>query len=367
MTAEADALRNTIIAAVQAELDRHAKVVMAETQKLREEAARERQAATATLGGQIEAMKSAMAQLQQQQAQSEQAMRNQVEQALAASEARSISRVDDMTKNLDTLVAGVIAPTVLQLTTESEGLGRRVDGVDAALRKFDEQAARMVTYFNEMTGQLEARTTELGQRLADDVDRRIGELAAKVDDGAADAVRRHNETNAMVTERAADIEDRIATRVVTFESRITEDSGTRIAEIDAHVGRLGQSLEDTLGVFNDRLTTFETRVAEVDEKIAAAREEMSRIDASALDDLKERLSSAAGEAVLIRMDLEKLEKAALERLDAQSVKLTDLETQLNDTTMDVSTAVQLERLEEMERAIMELDPRKFVLKSEAGS
>jgi DNA anti-recombination protein RmuC len=367
MTAEADALRNTIIAAVQAELDRHAKVVMAETQKLREEATRDRQAATATLGGQIEAMKSAMAQLQQQQSQSEQAIRTQVEQALASSEARTISRVDDMTQHLDTMVTGSIAPTVQHLTADNEALGRRVDGVDTALRKFDEQAARMVTYFNEMTGQLEARTNELGQRLTDDVDRRIGELAAKVDDGAADAVRRHNETSALVTQRAADIEDRINTRVTAVESRMQEDSGTRIAEIEVHVGRLGQSLEDTLGVFSDRLSSFEQRVAEVDEKIALAREEMSRIDANALDDLKERLSSAAGESVLIRIDLEKLQKTALERLDGVSVKLTDLETQLNDTTMDVSTAVQLERLEEMERAIMELDPRRFVLKSEAGS
>jgi hypothetical protein len=256
---------------------------------------------------------------------------------------------------------------VQQLTDESAAVGRRIDGVDQSLRKFDEQAARMVTYFNEMTTQLEARQNELGQRLTDDVDRRIGELSTRVDDGVAAAVVRHNETNAMVTQRTSDVEDRINQRVTAIESRITETTGTRIAEIDAHVGRMGQSLDDTLAVFNDRLTAFEQRVAEVDDKIAAAREEMSRIDAAALDDLKDRLSSAAGEAVLIRMDLEKLEKSATERLDTMSVKLTDLETQLNDTTMDVSTAVQLERLEEMERALMEIDPRKFVLKSEAGS
>ena len=40
--------------------------------------------------------------------------------------------------------------------------------------------------------------------------------------------------------------------------------------------------------------------------------------------------------------------------------MTDVETQVQDATMDVSTAVQLDRLEEIERALIELDPSQFV-------
>jgi hypothetical protein len=45
--------------------------------------------------------------------------------------------------------------------------------------------------------------------------------------------------------------------------------------------------------------------------------------------------------------------------------MTDVETQVNDATMDVSTAIQLDRLEEIERSLLEIDPTKFVLKNES--
>ena len=45
--------------------------------------------------------------------------------------------------------------------------------------------------------------------------------------------------------------------------------------------------------------------------------------------------------------------------------MSEIEAQLADT-MDVSEAVQLERLEEIERALLELNPNQFVRKVEAG-
>jgi hypothetical protein len=44
--------------------------------------------------------------------------------------------------------------------------------------------------------------------------------------------------------------------------------------------------------------------------------------------------------------------------------VTDVEALIADATADVSTAVQLERLEELERAIIEIDPSNFVSRSE---
>jgi hypothetical protein len=42
------------------------------------------------------------------------------------------------------------------------------------------------------------------------------------------------------------------------------------------------------------------------------------------------------------------------------LRLTEVETQLQDQAMDTETAVQLERLEEVERALIALDPSQFV-------
>ncbi|HEY3484751.1 MAG TPA: hypothetical protein VGK49_05165, partial [Ilumatobacteraceae bacterium] len=65
-----------------------------------------------------------------------------------------------------------------------------------------------------------------------------------------------------------------------------------------------------------------------------------------------------------RIEMERLEKKLNEKTDLIAVRVTEVEAALEDATMDVSTAVQLERLEELERAVMELDPNKFVLRDE---
>ncbi len=64
----------------------------------------------------------------------------------------------------------------------------------------------------------------------------------------------------------------------------------------------------------------------------------------------------------MRIEMERLEKGVNEKSDGLAVRVTEVETQLADATMDVSTAVQLDRLEEIERALIELDPNKFVVK-----
>ena len=74
------------------------------------------------------------------------------------------------------------------------------------------------------------------------------------------------------------------------------------------------------------------------------------------------MSTAVGEAMLVRIEMERLEKSTNERSDSLSVRMTEVETQVQDATMDVSTSVQLDRLEEIERALIELDPAQFVRK-----
>jgi hypothetical protein len=80
--------------------------------------------------------------------------------------------------------------------------------------------------------------------------------------------------------------------------------------------------------------------------------------------VKEQLSSAVGEAMLVRIEVDRFIAAQEERFDATALRMTEIEAQLADT-MDVSEAVQLERLEEIERALIELNPNQFVRKVEA--
>ena len=68
------------------------------------------------------------------------------------------------------------------------------------------------------------------------------------------------------------------------------------------------------------------------------------------------MSTAVGEAMLVRIEMERFQKATNERTDTLSVRMIDVETQVQDATMDVDTSVQLDRLEEVERAMIALDP-----------
>ncbi len=390
MTSEHEAFQRSIIAAVQAELDRHAKVVMAETEKIRTDAARDREQMRDAFGQQLQSLAAAVEQsqgrIEQLQVQTREALEARIEQRAAAAEAKSEQRVaaveakaaekivesegrssrrlEEVTAGLDALVVGAATPLLAGVRDDQEALGRRVDQLGENLRRFDEQAARMVTFFNDQTTEMEAREAARAAELKADVDQRLLEIDARVQESDAAAIRRHAETSQMVSQRTTDIEDRINQRVLTFETRMKEDTGARIAEIDAHVGRVSQGLDETVVALNDRMTAMEKWLQGLDERLEAAREEFSRLDADAIDDLKQQLSTAAGEAMLVRIEMERLEKKLNEKTDLIAVRVTEVEAALEDATMDVSTAVQLERLEELERAVIELDPNKFVLRDE---
>lgn len=392
-----DAFRAKLIAAVQAELDRHARQVAAETDKLRADAAKEREMTHRLFGDQLHAMQQALDTSQARTDALSRELRDQIEastdrkmtDALAASEARAEQRfmsaaakvgnsdekvaeaesrinrrLDEIVGGLEGLIETAAHPLFQAVRDEQSSVERRIDILDEHLRKFDEQAARMVVFFNETAEAQQQHADSVAEQVTADVERRLGELGRQVEDARADSVRQHADTSKLVAEKAKDIDDRINARVMGFEARVTEDTGRRIAEIDAQVGRVAAGLDATLVALNDRIAGIETLVEGVDESLRQTRDEFAKLDTTIIDELKDKLTAAAGEAVILRMDMEKLTKSVSERVDGMALRVTDVETQLVDATMDVSTAVQLERLEELERALVEIDPTKFVLKSD---
>jgi hypothetical protein len=392
-----DAFRAKLIAAVQSELQRHARQVAAETDKIRADAAKERDMMHRLFGDQLQALQQSVEKAQarsdalskQLQEQLESSGDRKLAEALAASEARTEKRlaamsakvvtsedktaeaearinrrIDQVVGGLEGLIQTAAHPLFQAVRDEQASVERRIDNLDEHLRRFDEQAARMVTFFNESTAAQQAQTDAMADKLVADVERRIGELSVRVEEGRSEAVHQHSETTRFVSERAKDIEDRLNARMMGFEARVNEENGRRIAEIDAQVGKVASGLDVTLVALNDRIAGIETRIESLDESLERARQEFAKLDTAELDELKAKLSAAAGEAVILRIDLEKMSKSIGERVDGMALRVTDVETQLADATMDVSTAVQLERLEELERALIEIDPTKFVLKSE---
>jgi chaperonin cofactor prefoldin len=364
MTAETDDMRASLIAAVQAELDRYGASMMAEVERLRSASAADREALRQAVGEQLQALAAAVEQSHTRNEQFQHAMRQAIDTRLGEAESRTTRRFDDIDANLAGMVEDVARPALKEVRDDQDSLRLRIEALDSNLRKFDEQAARMVTYFNQMTQAMEQRTAELSEQLQTNVEGRLSTLTVRVDESESATRRMQTETAQMVGTRLSEIEGRLNERVLAAETRVKEDSGTRIAEIDAHVGRVTSGLDTTLTALNDRMSGLDGRFDTIDDRIETLRDEMSQIDSDQLDELKEKLSTAIGEAVLVRIDMERLDKSLAERFDTVALRVTDVESQLADTAADVGTAVQLERLEELERAVIEIDPTKFVTRSE---
>jgi hypothetical protein len=366
MTSEIDEFRASLVAAVQAELERHASAVVAEVDRLRDESQRERAALRSELNDQLRSIAQVIEQSQARSDAQLEKSRAALDQRITDSESRQTRRLDDLSSGLDGLVQAAARPVMQQMRDDQEALAYKVESLDSNLRRFDEQAARMVTYFNDVSQQMELRQDELSESLKVDIAARIDTIQKLVEDNDLTIRRFQNEVGAATSQKINDAEDRFNNRLLAAESRMKEDAGQKIAEIDAHVGRVGAGIEETMIVLNDRISAIDTRFVATDRRVDELAESMKGMDSSAIDDLKEKMSTAVGEAMLVRIEMERMEKTVAERTDGLAIRMTEVETQVQDATMDVSTAVQLDRLEQIERALSELDPDQFVRKDEAG-
>ena len=222
----------------------------------------------------------------------------------------------------------------------------------------------MVTYFTDLTQSMEQRQDQASAELRTEVAGQVDGLKKLVDDNDSAIRRFQNEVGQSVSQRIGEAEDRFNNRLLAAETRIKEDSGQKIADIDAHVGRVSAGLDETMTVLNDRIGEVVDRFDTIGDRIDQVEQSVKGIDQDAIEELKDKMSAAAGEAMLVRIEMERLEKNVNERSDSIVVRINEVEAALADATMDVSTAVQLDRLEEIERALLELDPNKFVLKDE---
>lgn len=354
MGSDIEQFRQSLVAAVQAELDRHASAVVAEVDRLREESQRDRDQLWKDLSERIRELTEALDRT-----------RAALEQRVDESETRQTRRLDDLTAGLEGLVAAAARPALQDVRDDQQALSHKVDMLDNNLRKFDEQAARMVTYFTDLTQSMEERQDQANAAVRDDVTAQVESLKKLVDDNDSAIRRFQGEVSQSVSQRIGEAEDRFNNRLLAAEARIKEESGQKIADIDAHVGRVSAGLDETMTVLNDRITEVVDRFDTLGDRIDQVEQSVKGIDQDAIEELKDRMSAAAGEAMLVRIEMERLEKNVNERTDSIVVRINEVEAALADATMDVSTAIQLDRLEEIERALLELDPNKFVLKDEA--
>lgn len=248
------------------------------------------------------------------------------------------SAVEDRVVGLDTRLADVVAATA--------GVQAHAAELDAKLT----EAMAATTGADGRLAELGAQVTEVGER-SSSVETRLADLETKITEGESSADDR--------------FESRIAGVSAAFGARLDEMSATieTIADADERdqaLAALRTDVEQRLGDVENRLAAASDTIATLSTGLEEVRSQLGAVDVEELDELRERMASAAGEAMLVRIDLERFQAKADEALDASTIRMADLEAQLNAQAMDTEMAMQLERLEEIERALIELDPDQFV-------
>ena len=347
---------SSIVPAVQQLLTDFSKQVSTEMQRLRGELATERAAreqSEATVRTMLPAIEERLAEF------SAQSKRRHEEIDLR------IGRVADETNaGLAAAVESAARPVVKQLEHRQSQLEQDLSSLDGSVRKFDQQAGAMVQHLNVMSEATEARLDEVSAQVAEELDGRLALLATRMDEVSAQAARQQAEVSNIVGSRVDQAEDRINDRIVTAEARVNETVGQRVADIDAYVGRVSAGLDDAVSMLSDRIAGAEARFDEVTTAIDAITARLDSVDVDAIDEMKDRVASAAGEVELVRIEVDRFKESMGESIDKTVGRIVDIETQLQEQHLDVETAVQLERLEEVERALLALDPSQFVRREE---
>jgi hypothetical protein len=366
MSEEIQEMQRQIVSAVQQELTRFSGEVATNLKKLSDEVATGAGART-ELERQVQALAGALEQSlaanTTYQTELQQALEGRLNEFSSATKKRHdemntrLGRVvDEANVGIASAVESAARPILKTVEHRQDKVETDVKALDASIRKFDEQAGQMVTHINAVTTAIDARLERVSADVMSSFDERIAAMVIRIDEVSAAAARQQSEVSNIVGARVDTSEERTNERIVGLETRINEEVGQRVADIDAHVGRIGAGLDDAVITLNDRIAAADGRFTEVEAEFATIREDLGNVDVEAIDEMKDRVSSALGQAELVRIEMDRFKEEVDSTVEKTAVRLTEIETTVQDQNMDVETAVQLERLEEVERAVLMLDP-----------
>ena len=238
-------------------------------------------------------------------------------------------------------------------------LHARLDDLAGNNTRLDEQTAAVLARLDDATTTLTVLIDDGDTKALTAVDARLVEIQSELSttlDGLSDQVNEH--TNTLLSKLESS-ETRATDRLLELEARIKEEQGQKIANIEATIGRIGGGFDDAMIAVSQRVLDMENRLLDLADHLSQMNERLSKVDENALNDVKAEMSKAIGEATLVRIELDRVVAATEEKMGRQTVRLSEIEGLLGDT-MDASTAVQLERLDELERQMELLDPSQFV-------
>lgn len=253
-----------------------------------------------------------------------------------------------------------------QIDASSAAAHARIDELAKSARRFDEQASALVQHVNDTSQALTLRMDDGNQALATAVEERFGFVRATLEAFGPEIQRQLSEHATALAQRVDFTDHKITDRMLAMEDRVVEQNGTKIAGLEATIGRIGSGFDEAIAALSQRMLELENSLSQVILHTNVLTEQISQVDGKAIEGIREQLSAAVGEAMLVRIEIDRVSATTDERLDRTALRMAEIESLLGDE-MDVSASVQLERLDELERAISALDPDQFVRKVDPGA
>ena len=371
-----DAATQAIVAAVEQQLTKYFSAMAARADAVQHAGEAGRAEIVAHFQQQIDGLRAELERSQQAKDNYERALQAALEERLTEFAANQhwrfnevegrLERVaDDVALTFPAQIEAATAPLQQRFEHATELMANRIEELQKAARRFDEQSSALVQHVNDTTATLSKRLDESARATNSNLDERTLSLSQRVDESMA-VMRQHvADQSAGFGRRIEENDNRVVDRMLAMEERINDQTGTRLAGVEATIGRISGGIDEAIVAVSQRVIELENRNLDVIRQLQELAGEIGKIDEDAINQLREQMSSAVGEAMLVRIELERVASSTGEQFDNAYIRIAEVEATLADTAMDVSTAVQLERLEEIERALAELDPEQFVRKDDS--
>ncbi len=367
-----EVLAATIAGAVERQLTQYVSAMAQQVDATRQAVETHRTEMRAEFQQQLEAVVAQFSASQATSGTQQQELTTMLEQRLADFSNHQQLRLNEVENRVLEASGGVDATELATLREhidgQSAGAHARIDELHKATRRFDEQASAMVQHVNDTTLALTQRMDDGNQALASAVEERLGFVRTTLESVGPEVQRQLAEQTATMLQRVDFTEHKVTDRMLAMEERVNEQNGTKIAQLDATIGRIGAGFDDAIAALSQRMLDLENKLFTTNDQLVALTEQVSSVDGKAMTEMKEQLSAAVGEAMLVRIEVDRVVASTEDKIGKNSLRMAEIEAMLADE-MDVSASVQLERLEELERALIALDPDQFVRKTDpnAGS
>ena len=365
-----EVLAATIAGAVERQLTQYVSAMAQQVDATRQAVETHRTELRAEFQQQIEAVVAQFAAGQATNGAQQQELTSTLEQRLAEFSLHQQTRLNEVENRILESAGGVDATELATLRehidSQSAGTHARIDDLHKATRRFDEQASAMVQHVNDTTVALTQRMDQGNQALASAVEERLGFVRTTLESVGPEVQRQLAEQTATMLQRVDFTEHKVTDRMLAMEERVNEQNGTKIAQLDATIGRVGAGFDDAMAALSQRMLDLENKLFTTNDQLAALIEQVSTVDGKAMTEMKEQLSAAVGEAMLVRIEVDRVVASTEDKIGKSSLRMAEIEALLTDE-MDVSASVQLERLEELERALIALNPDQFVRKTDPNA